>query len=94
MTLFAEEKKSDVRWGKFDPLCFIMALLDIDTALVWMYFSPFFSFEKEAGIHRKKKDMVARKTAPRATFSLEKASAARRKKKIWSTAAPEKKSAT
>ena len=55
LTLFAEEKESDVRWGKFDPLSFTMALLDIDTALVWMYSSPIFSFEKEAGMHRKKK---------------------------------------
>ena len=61
---FCRGKKNDVRWGKFDPLSFTMALLDIDTALVWMYFSPIFSFEKEAGIQRKKKDMVARKTAP------------------------------
>ena len=47
LTLFAEEKESHVRWGKFDPLSFTMALLDIDTALVWMYFWP--------------QDMVARK---------------------------------
>ena len=31
----------------------LLPLLDIRTALVWMYFSPIFSFEKEAGIHRK-----------------------------------------
>jgi len=50
---FCKEIKRDVQWGNFVPLLLARALLDIRKALVWMYFSPIFSFEKEARGARK-----------------------------------------